>query len=155
LAAPVSSLPRIRVAALLTVDDRVVLVRHRKGDREYHLLPGGGVDWGESLATALVREVAEETGLTCTVGRPLVINDTIAPDGSRHVVNITFACDVLGGELAREPLDERVICAELVPVGDMANLDLRPPIADALVDAIAKPASFEPRYAGSLFVPED
>ncbi len=49
LAARVPDGPRVRVAALIVLDDRVVLVRHRARDSSYHLLPGGGVDYRETL----------------------------------------------------------------------------------------------------------
>lgn len=48
-------------------------------------LPGGGVDHGEHPTATVVREVAEETGLTCTVGRLLTADDVLvrgtAPSG--------------------------------------------------------------------------
>jgi ADP-ribose pyrophosphatase YjhB (NUDIX family) len=138
----------------MTLDDRVVLVRHRKGDAVYHLLPGGGVRFGETLEHALVREVAEETGLVCEVVRPLLINDTIAPDGSRHVVNITLACHILGGSVTRVPDDPRVEAVDLFPPEGLAHLDLRPPVADELVDALSHPDDFVASYVGPVFTPE-
>ena len=108
MAAPASREPRIRVAALLVIDGRVVLVRHRRGDRVYHLLPGGGVDWGETLSEALRREVREETGLEIDVGPLLFVNDTLDPSGSRHVVNLTFRATHLGGVPTDIPADTRV-----------------------------------------------
>ena len=51
--------PRIRVSALLEWRDRILLCRHEKPGKEYWLLPGGGVDAGESLTDALHRELAE------------------------------------------------------------------------------------------------
>ena len=53
--------PRIRVSALLRWQDRVLLCRHEKlGRGEYWLLPGGGVNSGESLVDAL--QVSALTG---------------------------------------------------------------------------------------------
>ena len=54
--------PRIRVSAVLRWEDRVLLCRHEKSGREYWLLPGGGVNSGESLVEALRRELEEEVG---------------------------------------------------------------------------------------------
>ena len=45
--------PRIRVSAILRRESKVLLIRHEKTDREYWLLPGGGVNAGESLVQAL------------------------------------------------------------------------------------------------------
>ena len=55
--------PRIRVAAILRWEGRILLLRHQKPAGEVWLLPGGGVRVGESLVSALRRELFEETGL--------------------------------------------------------------------------------------------
>ena len=145
--------PRVRVAALIVYEDQVVLVRHRKGDCVYHLLPGGGVEWGEPLADALGREVAEETGLLCSQGNPILINDTIAPDGSRHLVNITFACEA-SGDITDTPLDDRIEGVELVEPSRLLTMDLRPPIAAHLINYLDDPNAWDTRYIGSVFTAE-
>ena len=66
---PVSTGPRIRVAGLLRRGDAVLLCNHRKGEQSYWLLPGGGVEEGETLEQALRRELAEECGLTDVLHR--------------------------------------------------------------------------------------
>jgi 8-oxo-dGTP diphosphatase len=128
--------PRIRVAALLLIGGRVVLVRHRRGGRTYHLLPGGGVEYGETLDGALVREALEETGLSVRAVKPLFISDTLAPGGGPHVVNITFLAEVAGGEITRSPRDARVEAVDLVDPDELAGVDLRPPMAGPIADAV-------------------
>lgn len=152
MAAQAPETPRVRVAAAILHEGRVVLVRHRSGDSTYHLLPGGGVDYRETLAQAVVREVREETGLEIRLGAPILINDTIDPLGPRHTVNITFLADIVGGEITSDPDDPRVEAVELVAPTQLAALDLRPPIAEALVRALSV-ESLETRYLGSLFTP--
>ena len=55
--------PRIRVSALLGWRGQILLCRQEKPGKEYWLLPGGGVDMGESLTDALNRELSEELGI--------------------------------------------------------------------------------------------
>ena len=52
--------PRIRVSAVLRREGRTLLIRQEKPGKEYWMLPGGGVDAGETLLQALKRELAEE-----------------------------------------------------------------------------------------------
>ena len=142
--------PRVRVAALILLDGKVVLVRHRARNSTYHLLPGGGVNYRETIEQALIREVDEETGLRLEVGRPVLINDTIDPGGNRHVVNLTFLATVVGGQVTDSPDDPRVECVELFDVDSLAELDLRPPLADA-ISAILRGEEVAARYLGPLF----
>jgi len=58
---------RIRVGVLIWRDGEVLLVRREKGGRSYWLVPGGGVDPGETMVEAAPRELLEETGYSVEV----------------------------------------------------------------------------------------
>src|SRR6478609_1862655 len=99
--------PRIRVSAVLRWEGRVLLCRHEKSGRgEYWLLPGGGVNSGESLVEGLRRELTEEVGIgdDLTFEGPVAVVDSIAPKRAfvgKHVVHIIFAADLSGRSLER------------------------------------------------------
>src|SRR5436853_7056838 len=107
--------PRIRVSAVLRWRDRILLCRHEKvGRGEYWLLPGGGVNSGESLVDALHRELAEEIGIDDEppVEGPVAIVDSIAPVRSfaaKHVVHIIFAGDLTGRSLEAVPSKDAAV----------------------------------------------
>ena len=82
--------PRVRVAGILIENDEILLIEHTKNDKKYWLVPGGGVDWGESTAESLIREYKEETNLDIEVERFLFLSETIAPDKKKHVINLYF-----------------------------------------------------------------
>jgi len=155
LAARASSRPRVRVAAVIVIEGKILLVRQRRTGEPYYLLPGGGVDAGETLAEALGREVSEETGLECAPVRPLFISDTIEPGGSRHVVNITFLAAITGGELLSGSRDPSIEGIALVEPASLAGLDLRPPMAREILDASQCDFDVPAVYLGSLWTPEE
>lgn len=140
----------MRVAAVVIVDDRLLLVRQGPADAPYHLLPGGGVEYGETLEEALVREVAEETSLTVQPLRPLFINDSIAPDGTRHVVSITFAAAVVSGQ-PEATADTAIQGIDLVTPDELSGIDLRPPLVSALLDAWSDDFAVAARYLGPVW----
>src|SRR5580692_10445701 len=90
---------RIRVGVLIWRDGEVLLVRHEKGGHSYWLVPGGGVDQGETMVEAGARELREETGYDIEVGRLVLLCEAIDPNpGGRHIVNAVYSGTVRGGE---------------------------------------------------------
>jgi 8-oxo-dGTP diphosphatase len=126
--------PRIRVSALLRWNEGVLLCRHEKPDKEYWLLPGGGVNAGESLVDALHRELAEELGIEDEppLEGPVAIVDSISPVRSyaaKHVVHIIFAGDLGGRSLETvTSRDAAVRGHRLFAVDELDDVVLHPPI---------------------------
>jgi 8-oxo-dGTP diphosphatase len=125
--------PRIRVGALLRHGDAVLLLRQEKHGRSYWLLPGGGVEEGESMHVALARELSEECGLEgLALEGPIAIVESISPAGTRprkHVVQVIFYADLSGRSLEGvTSADGAIRGHRLVHRGELATVDLRPPI---------------------------
>ena len=126
--------PRIRVSAILRWNARVLLCRHEKPGKEYWLLPGGGVNAGESLVDALHRELAEEIGISeeLPVEGPVAVVDSISPQRSfaaKHVVHIIFAGDLGGRSLdAVTSRDAAVRGHRLFTPDELDAVVLHPPI---------------------------
>jgi ADP-ribose pyrophosphatase YjhB (NUDIX family) len=112
----------------------MLLCRHEKGDRQYWLLPGGGVNSGESLVNALHRELAEELGIAdeVPVEGPVAIVDSIAPVRSfaaKHVVHIIFAGDLSGRSLEAVTSEDAAVRGHrLFAPDDLDDVVLHPPI---------------------------
>ena len=131
---------RVRVGALVFDDEAapsaVLLVEHagihadENGEKPpFWTPPGGGVDFGESLAEALRREVEEETGLGVKVGPLRYALDFVRPP--LHAVSFYFSATVERGTLGTgsdpELGDDQLIrSVRFVPFADLAGLSLYP-----------------------------
>jgi 8-oxo-dGTP diphosphatase len=126
--------PRIRVSAILRWQGRILLCRHEKPGKEYWLLPGGGVNSGESLANALHRELREEVGIDdeLPLEGPVAIVDSIAPTRSfaaKHVVHIIFAGDLGQRSLERVTSHDAAVRGHrLFGVDELDDVVMHPPI---------------------------
>ncbi|MGH2689846.1 MAG: NUDIX hydrolase [Actinomycetota bacterium] len=90
-------------------------------------VPGGRLEWSETMAEAVRREVAEETGLEVAVGEVAGVVERIY-EGFHYVI-VDYFVTVTGGTL-RAGGDVRD--ARWVPVGEVEALPLAPGLADAL-----------------------
>ena len=96
--------PYLAVSAAVFRDGRVLIVRRaRPPAHGLYTLPGGGVELGETLEQAVIREIREETALDIEpvglVGfRQAIVRDD-AGKVERHFVILPFAARFLGGEI--------------------------------------------------------
>ena len=101
--------PQLAVSGAIFRDDKILLVRRaRSPAKGFYSLPGGRVEFGESLHAALHREVDEETGLKIEIvglaGWREVLPESA---GSGHYLIMSFAARWMGKEpVLNEELDD-------------------------------------------------
>ena len=91
----------IPVVRLIVLDEnhRVLILKRSQG--EYApgewCLPGGKVDYGDTVHQAVCRELEEETGLVCEDAAFLFFQDSLPlKTGEMHCINFYFKCRVSG-----------------------------------------------------------
>ena len=145
---------RIRVGVLICRDAEVLLVRHEKAGRSYWLVPGGGVDAGETMVEAATRELLEETGYNVKVGRLLLVCEAIDPrPGGRHIVNAVYAGTVRGGTLAVGLGDKALRDARWHPRDALTELEMYPPIGAELLACCQEDGAGAVRVLGNTWQP--
>ena len=123
----------VAVGAVAVRDDgALLLIRRGKAPALGRWsLPGGRVDWGETLRDALHREVIEETGLEVAPGELAGLVERIHLAEGFHYVILDYHVTVTGGTL-RPGSD--VTDARWVLPSEMALLELSDGLLEALRD---------------------
>ncbi len=121
---------RIGVFALIFDENQRILLAHRR-DIDWWNIPGGGMEYGETLDDAVCREVREETGLEVEVERLVGVYSK----PQKQEVVLTFCCHVIGGVLTEteESRECRYFSPDNLPLNTLVKHRQR--IEDALLNA--------------------
>lgn len=129
--------PYLAVSAAIFRDSRVLIVRRARAPAHgLYTLPGGGVELGETLEEAVVREVREETALNVTPVALAGYRQAIAHDAKgsveRHFVILPFAARWLSGEVS---LNEELAEAHWLLPEELARLTTTEGLAQIVASA--------------------
>lgn len=128
--------PVCAVGAIVLEKGELLLVkRDREPARGLWSLPGGRVEWGESLMEACAREVREETGIEVDIEGLAGIAERIIPDDEGTVVHHFVIHDFWARPRARETVaGSDVSDVRWVPVSDLGGLALTEGLLEFLQD---------------------
>ncbi len=138
-APPANSLVPSVTAAVRDASGRVLMIH--KIDNDLWALPGGGMDVGESVADAAVREVEEETGVKVElIGLVGIYSDPghvmAYDDGEvRQEFSVCFHARVINGTARHDGTETKAV--EWVEPAGLADLNIHPSMRRRIDDALA------------------
>ena len=135
--------PYLAVSAAIFRDGRVLIVRRaRPPAHGLYTLPGGGVELGETLEEAVIREVREETALEVEPVALAGYRQAIARDAAgkveRHFVILPFAARWIAGEVR---LNEELAEAQWLAPADLDGLKTTEGLAQIVAAAAERIAT--------------
>ncbi|MHC1636891.1 MAG: NUDIX domain-containing protein [Candidatus Nezhaarchaeales archaeon] len=86
-------------AVIIRKNGNIILVKRRPPYEGHWALPGGFVEYGETVEDAVKREVKEETGLDVEIKGLIGVYSKPDRDPRGHVVSIAYLVTEIGGEL--------------------------------------------------------
>jgi 8-oxo-dGTP diphosphatase len=142
----------LRCSTILFRDESVLLIHRTYGGADDWVLPGGTPREGESMAACARRELSEETGITADPARVAFVLEAVEPGPGRRTVDLVFlASGPASGQLPERR--EAGLEPRFVPLAQLHELDLRPPVAGHLRGMRARGVPSAP-YLGNLWRPD-
>jgi 8-oxo-dGTP diphosphatase len=90
------------IIELIDRPDRPIILIERLNPPHGWALPGGFVDYGESLETAAIREAQEEVGLTVQLLEQFNVYSAPDRDPRQHTISIVFIATATGTPIAQD-----------------------------------------------------
>ncbi len=130
------------VRAIIVNNGKLLVMHRNKYGSQYYTLVGGGVQDGESLEQALIREVKEETGLKLTAAKLVFTENYPEPHNSQFI----YYCEVapfdkvavsdFSEEAIMNRLDANIHTPMWMQINSLASLQFRTPqLHKALINA--------------------
>jgi ADP-ribose pyrophosphatase YjhB (NUDIX family) len=94
----------VGVGAVIFRDDKILLLlRSKAPESGCWTIPGGKLEFGETVEEAILREVQEEIGIEGRIIAPLGVTNHILKDEGTHYVSPRFLVSVIGEPINAKP----------------------------------------------------
>lgn len=121
---------RQAVRAIVVRDGHLLVIHRNKFGQEYYILPGGGINPGESADQAIFRQLHQETSIAIVNPRVVIIEDAGDPYGMQHV----YLAQYVSGEPRLQPsapeaeinsLGQNLYSPQWLPLHSLASVPFR------------------------------
>lgn len=145
---------RVSAKALVYRNSEILASHYKKGDREWYVIPGGGVNREETAVEGVVREVQEETGYIIQVEKMAFVREFIPSRLDRHIftegfhqLELYFICSLLEDD-PLEPTEHDInqVGCQWLPLENLHQFHLYP---ISLIENI-RTKTFQERYVGNV-----
>ncbi|MBT3407949.1 NUDIX hydrolase [Candidatus Woesearchaeota archaeon] len=124
--------PRLTSSVIVKYNNKYLLGQRNKANmKNKWVFPGGGVEFGETLTMAAIREVKEETGIDICNINLFKHKELINVPGNYHSIVFFFTAEAIGSAIyTKDDISE----ASFFTIDEIKKLDILPSVKDILTD---------------------
>jgi ADP-ribose pyrophosphatase YjhB (NUDIX family) len=123
--------PRIGSAAVVIKDNKILLgIRAKEPNKGKWVLPGGKIKLFETIKEAVSRELLEETGLQCEIGKQIGVYEIIDNPNEHRIIIYNWAYSVRGNLKPSSDISELKFFSK----EELHSLELTPIVKRVLQD---------------------
>ncbi|MBF0311356.1 MAG: NUDIX domain-containing protein [Magnetococcales bacterium] len=138
----------IRPAGIVVENGQILTMRYQFGGHDRFNLPGGGVESGEDIASALRREFQEELKVGIGVGDLAWVAETAVQ--GREVVHFLFHVTILEGRPEIDPKASKALQLVWHPLESLSRIPLYPGMGYVIERSFLNKNYKSSRYLGRI-----
>jgi len=127
-----------RTGVIILRNNEILLTYSIYGKDEFWLVPGGGIEFEETMEECAIREVKEETGVDIKIEKFLYLREYIPYNGKDHVIDILFLGKIIGGKIrvGKDPdhTNQAIKKVKFIPIDKLKELKVYPKCLPRLIE---------------------
>jgi 8-oxo-dGTP diphosphatase len=116
----------VRPAILIIVNDKILTLEYQYGSQAVYNLPGGNVEFGETMSQTLQREMMEELGIKVSVGELTMVGEVHLPDKNKYTLHCLFEGTITEGNPEINLQNTSAKAIKWLYINELANIHLYP-----------------------------
>lgn len=139
---------KIRPAVAIIENEKILTMHYQYGGQDVYNLPGGNLEFGESLTLALTRELEEELGITIEIGELMMVGEVHFSDPQKQTIHFIFEGKIVEGNPTLNPEHTSALAIRWLSIKELSNVNLYPNISKSLKEYLS--GNLPDKYIGKL-----
>lgn len=139
---------KIRPAVAIIENEKILTMHYQYGGQDVYNLPGGNLEFGESLTLALTRELKEELGITIEIGELMMVGEVHFSDPQKQTIHFIFEGKIVEGNPTLNPEHTSALAIRWLSIKELSNVNLYPNISKSLKEYLS--GNLNDKYIGKL-----
>lgn len=139
---------KIRPAVAIIENGKILTMHYQYGGQSVYNLPGGNLEFGESLTVALARELEEELGIKAALGELLMVGEVHFEEPRKQTIHFIFEGRITEGTPTLNPEHTSALAIRWLSIEELATVNLYPNIIESLKKYLS--GTLGDKYIGKL-----